>query len=225
MFKKVLIAGASRGIGLELAVQYAADGWSVIAACRDPDTARSWLPAHVDLQRLDVSNANSVASLAYHLDEAPLDLLIVCAGAYGPDTQGFLAPSDENFDLVMHTNVLGPMRVIQAFAPCVASVKGAIVVLSSKMGSIASASATTGLLYRASKAAVNMVVKIAATEYGPQGAIVISMHPGWVRTEMGGPDATLSVTESVEQMRALIAGLDEHDNGEFCDYSGRILEW
>ncbi|HEX5127897.1 MAG TPA: SDR family NAD(P)-dependent oxidoreductase [Rhodocyclaceae bacterium] len=225
MSQKVLIAGASRGIGLELAVQYAADGWDVIAACRDPDTARKWLPRNANLQKLDVTSASSVAALSYYMDDVPIDLLIVSAGAYGPDTQKFLAPSDENFDAVMRTNVLGPMRLIQAFAPSVAKVGGKVVVLSSKMGSVSLAEQTTGLLYRVSKSAVNMVAKMAANEYGPQGATVISLHPGWVRTSMGGPDADLSVTESVEQMRKVIASVDSSNNGQFFDYTGRALSW
>lgn len=225
MAPKVVIAGASRGIGLELAVQYAADGWDVVAACRNPEAARHWLPPGVDLQKLDLTIATSVAALAWHLDDAPLDLLIVNAGVYGPDTEHFAAPGNEEFDLVMHTNVLGAARLIQAFAPAVALARGKIVALTSKMGSIGETTGSGALAYRCSKAALNMVVKMAANEYGPQGASVIALHPGWVQTDMGGPDALLGVTEAVEQMRGVIAGLDEGDNGRFYDYSGRHLPW
>ncbi|MFT3735481.1 MAG: SDR family NAD(P)-dependent oxidoreductase [Rhodocyclaceae bacterium] len=225
MKPRVLIAGASRGIGLEMAVQYAAEGWQVIAACREPEQARHWLPPAVDLQTMDITQAESIATLAWHLDDAPLDLLIVNAGIYGPDTEHFIAPSDEEFDRVMHTNVLGAMRVIQAFAPNVAAAKGCIVSLTTRMASMSQTTSAFGLLYRASKAALNMVSRAAAAEFGPKGAIVVCLHPGWVRTDMGGHDATLSVTESVEQMRHIIGSLGPGDNGRFLDQGGRSIEW
>ncbi|PLK50743.1 SDR family oxidoreductase [Uliginosibacterium sp. TH139] len=225
MSKTVLIAGASRGIGLEFAVQYAAEGWRVIACCRSPEQARGWLPADVDVQALDVTDPESVAALGWHLDDEPLDLLICNAGVFGPDTGSFAAPGDAAFDEVMHTNVLGPMRLIQVLAPSVAQAKGVIAVLSSKMGSIYETSGADALAYRCSKAASNMVVKAAANEYGPQGATVIALHPGWVRTEMGGPNALVGVSESVEGLRQVIADAGADDNGCFLDYTGRNLSW
>lgn len=225
MKQKVLIAGASRGIGLEMAVQYAADGWDVIAACRHPEQAKSWLPPGVDLHELDVTRAESIAALAYHLDDAPLDLLLVNAGVQGPMPETFVAPSDEEFEEVMRTNVLGPMRLVQAFGSSVAHAEGNIVLLSSKMGSMTQTNAAFGLLYRSSKAALNMVTRTAAAQFGPQGACVVSLHPGWVRTDMGGADAPLTVTDAVEQMRGVISGLGPGDNGRFLDYSGRSIEW
>lgn len=225
MSKTVLVAGASRGIGLEFTVQYAAEGWHVIGACRAPEPARRWAPAGVDLQALDVTDANSVAALAWHLDDAPLDLLIINAGVAGPDAGSFAAPGDADFDAVMHTNVLGPMRLIQAFGPNVARADGVIAVISSKMGSIYETTGADALAYRCSKAAANMVMKAAANEFGARGAIVVSLHPGWVRTEMGGPQATVGVSESVEGLRRVIAGLAPDDNGCFFDYSGRALSW
>lgn len=225
MGKTVLVAGASRGIGLEFAVQYAADGWNVVAGCRNPAQARSWLPPSVDLQPLDVTDLASVEALAEHLAETTLDLVIINAGVSGPDAAGFVAPDELSFDDVMHTNVLGPMRMIQALGANVAAAGGVIAVLSSKMGSIEQADAANALAYRCSKAAANMVVKAASCEFGPQGAIVVGLHPGWVRTDMGGPNAHLGVTESVEDLREVIAGLSEGSNGGFFDYSGRQLPW
>ncbi len=225
MSKTVLIAGASRGIGLELAVEYAAEGWRVIAACRNPELARGWLPANVNVQTLDVTSPESIAALAWHLDDAPLDLLICNAGVFGPDTGSFAAPGDAAFDEVMHTNVLGPMRLIQAFGSNVAAARGVLAVISSAMGSIQDTTGADAIAYRCSKAAVNMVVKAAANDYGPRGACVVSLHPGWVRTGMGGDEATLGVSESVEGLRRVIAGLDEDDNGLFLDYRGHRLPW
>jgi NAD(P)-dependent dehydrogenase (short-subunit alcohol dehydrogenase family) len=225
MSKTVLVAGASRGIGLEFAVQYAADGWQVVAGCRAPEQARHWMPVGVDLQSLDVTDANSIAALGWHLDDAPLDLLVVSAGILGPDSKGFAAPSNTIFDAIMHTNVLGPTRLIQAFGSNVARAHGVIAVISSKTGSISQATETDALVYRCSKAAANMLTKVAANTFGPQGAIVVSLHPGWVRTEMGGPDATVGVSESVEGMREVIAKLSVGDNGSFLDYTGRSVDW
>jgi NAD(P)-dependent dehydrogenase (short-subunit alcohol dehydrogenase family) len=225
MAKTVLVAGASRGIGLEFAVQYAADGWNVVAGCRNPAQARSWLPPSVDLQPLDVTERASVEALAEHLAETGLDLVIINAGVSGPDAAGFVAPDEASFDKVMHTNVLGPMRLIQALGANVAAAGGVVAVLSSKMGSIEQADAANALAYRCSKAAANMVVKAASCVFGPLGAVVVGLHPGWVRTDMGGPNAHLGVTESVEDLREVIAGLSEGSNGSFFDYTGRQLPW
>ncbi|WP_018608491.1 SDR family oxidoreductase [Uliginosibacterium gangwonense] len=225
MGKTVLVAGASRGIGLEFAVQYAADGWNVIAGCRNPEQARSWLPPSVDLQALDVTDSDSIDALLWHLNDKPLDLLIINAGVSGPDALGFVAPEVQAFDQVMHTNVLGPMSLVQAFGSAVAVEQGVIAVLSSRVGSVELADAANMLTYRCSKAALNMVVKTAACEFGPKGAIVVALHPGWVRTDMGGPNAHLGVTEAVEDLREVIGGLSAGSNGCFFDYTGRSVPW
>lgn len=225
MAKTVLVAGASRGIGLEFAVQYAAEGWQVIAGCRNPEQARKWVPPSVDLQSLDVTHPESIDALRWHVNDAALDLLIINAGVAGPDAMGFVAPDPTDFDLVMHTNVLGPMRLIETFAPTVALQRGTIAVISSRMGSIEQTEAANALTYRCSKAAANMVVKAASCEFGPKGAVVVGLHPGWVRTDMGGPNAHLGVTECVEELREVIDGLSAGSNGCFFDYTGHALPW
>lgn len=225
MKKKVLIAGASRGIGLELAVQYAAEDWDVIACCRNVEEARRWLPASVDLQPLDITSAQSITDLAERLGDVHIDLLISCAAEFGPGFKDFYAPTDEEFDLVMHTNTLGPLRLFQAFGESVVKAQGTIVALSSVMGSIADTESVSGILYRCSKAALNMVMKLASCDYGRRGATVVSLDPGWVRTDMGGPNAPLSVSESVENMRGVIAGLKHACNGCFFDHQGKLRSW
>lgn len=224
--KTVLIAGASRGLGLEFARQYSIAGWKVLAGVREPARATALMRVKgVELFPLDVTSVDSIADSAWLADEDPLDLLLICAGLYGPDTAGFLAPGAADFDAVMRTNVLGPMRLIQTFGDQVAKAGGRIAVLTSAMGSIAASTRNSGLLYRASKAAANMVVKCAALEYGPKGGTVVALHPGWVRTDMGGSGADLDAYDSVRGLRAVIEGLDAKANGGFFDWRGEALPW
>ncbi len=221
----VLIAGASRGLGLEFARQYGDAGWTVIAGARTPAKADELQRiAGVDVLPLDVLSPDSIADAAAHVG-APLSLLIVNAGVTGARRDAFHAPDDEDFDAVMHTNVLGPMRLIQAFGDTLAAACGTIIVLSSRMGSIADTNATGSMLYRVSKAAANMVVKCAALEYGSKGATVVALHPGWVRTDMGGQAAPLDASDAIAGMRRVIAALTPADNGKFFDYSGKTLPW
>ncbi len=224
--KAVLIAGASRGLGLEFARQYAIAGWQVIAGARTPAKASNLLRVKgVEVVPLDVTSANSVAGAAWHIDGSPISLLIVNAGVNTANGTDFHAPGDDDFDAVMRTNVLGPMRLIQAFGDAVAAASGVIAVLSSRMGSIADTQTPDNLLYRASKAAANMVVKCGALEYGPKGATVVALHPGWVRTELGGNSAPLDTYDAVAGMRTVIAGLTPADNGGFLDYRGKAIPW
>ncbi|WP_341676766.1 SDR family NAD(P)-dependent oxidoreductase [Niveibacterium sp. SC-1] len=222
----VFIAGASRGLGLEFARQYAIAGWRVIAGVRNPLKASELMRVKgAEVVPLDVTSANAIAGAAWHADEAPLDLLIINAGVYGPDTTQFAAPGDEDFNRVMHTNVLGPIRLIQVFGDAVAQARGKIVALSSGMGSIANTSAGDHIVYRASKAALNMVVQGAAQTYGPRGVTVLSISPGWVRTDMGGPAATLEAYDSVRAMRSTIEATGEAEQGAFLNYDGKRIAW
>jgi NAD(P)-dependent dehydrogenase (short-subunit alcohol dehydrogenase family) len=219
----VLVVGASRGIGLEFVRQYLADGFRVTAtARRDEDVARlSALGATA--VALDVADAASVAGLAWQLDGAVVDVALLVAGLYGPRTAGLEAPSAEDFDAVMHANVLGPMRVIQALSDVLAP-QARLAVLSSRMGSMGLRGSTYAWLYRASKAAVNSVLKDASLALAGH-AVCVAFHPGWVRTDMGGARADLSVEDSVSDMRATLARLTPADNGAFLNHDGRPLPW
>ena len=223
MTPTVLIVGASRGIGLELATQYLADGARVFATARDDEALAKLRSLGARVLRLDVTDAASVSGLAWQLDGEAFDTVVVNAGVYGPSTSGLDTPTEADFDRVMHTNVLGPMRVIPQLTDALA--EGAkLGVISSRMGSMGLRANAGGWLYRASKAAVNSVLKDASIVLAGR-VISVALHPGWVRTDMGGEGADLDVAESVRGLRATLAALTPADNGRFLNYDGQPLEW
>ena len=219
----ILIIGASRGIGLEFVRQYRAERAQVTATARSADDLPQLQALGATALQLDVASAESASRLGWQIEGTAFDVAIVCAGVYGPSTSGLQPPSEDDFDTVMHTNVLGPMRVIPQIADSLAP--GAkLAVLSSRMGAIGPRSSTSGWLYRASKAAVNSVIKDASLAL--QGrAVCVSFHPGWVKTDMGGAGASLDVDQSVAGMRRVIAGLTPADNGRFIDHDGTPIPW
>ena len=219
----VLIIGASRGIGLELVRQYRADGATVTATARDDAGLERLRALGATALRLDVVDAASASSLAWQIDGAGFDVAIVNAGVSGTRTTGLQPPDEAEFDHVMRTNVLGPMRMLAQLADPLAP--GArVAVLSSRMGSISLRAAPNSWLYRASKAAVNSVLKDASLALAGQ-AVCVAFHPGWVRTDMGGSNADLDVADSVAGIRRTLAGLREADNGSFYNYDGQPLAW
>jgi NAD(P)-dependent dehydrogenase (short-subunit alcohol dehydrogenase family) len=224
MAKTVLVLGANRGLGLEFAKQYAADGYDVIATCRRPTEASELRRLGVRIEALDTSTASSIEALAKNLEGESIDVLICNAGVYGPRGDAMTDMPTEDFDLVMRTNVLGPLRLTLAFASNVAKARGVMAFLSSRMGSIGTMSTSSGIAYRASKAALNAVVKAASLELGKRGVRVVSLHPGWVRTDMGGPTATLTPTESVAGLRHVIENASDLHGG-FYDNTGASIPW
>ncbi len=227
----VLITGAGRGIGLEFTRQYGAAGWHVHACCRDPGAAAeanaiaARSGGRVSVHALDVRQRARVGALAGELEGAPLDVLLNNAGIYGPRPQGLGEIDDEAWAEVLDTNVMGPLRMAEAFAANVAlSERKLIVTLSSEMGSIAGISGGF-YVYRSSKAAVNAVMKSLAADLGGRGIVCVCFHPGWVRTDMGGPGAALSPEQSVSAMRRVIDGLGAEDNGRFLNYDGGAIAW
>lgn len=218
----ILITGANRGIGLELARQYEAAGDSVIRTMRDISGAG---PSIGTVQPLDVTDAASVDALAKALDGQPIDLLINNAGIAGPTRQGSTDMDFDGFAQVLDANVLGPLRLTQALLPNLRKAGGArIAVISSRMGQLATAM-TGHVAYRASKAAVNKVFQVLATDLAPEGIAVAMLHPGWVRTDMGGAGADIDVTTSAEGIRKVLAGLDMATTGRFTAYDGEALAW
>ncbi len=221
----VLIVGASRGIGLEFARQYAADGARVIATHRKPEDSARLRALGVRPFTLDVLEPAAVAAFGTQLEGEPLDLVILNAGVYGPRSSAPEAPTAAEFDLVMQTNVRAPMQLIAALAPQLVAGRSKLAVLSSKMGSVSSMSTGSGWLYRASKAALNAALKSASIELGTQGVICMAFHPGWVRTDMGGAGADLDAVDAVAQMRRVIDAANASHNGKFLNYNGEQLSW
>jgi NAD(P)-dependent dehydrogenase (short-subunit alcohol dehydrogenase family) len=228
---KVLVTGASRGLGLEFVKQYAEEGCAVYACCRDPATSKALhrisdeASGKVSMHALDVSDAKSVAALAKGFGDEPIDLLINNAGIYGPKEQ---AANDMDFAGWAETfaiNSMAPLRVAQAFHRNLK--KGAakkLITITSGMGSTTQHSGDY-FAYRASKAAVNNVMHGLSIAWKNDGITVTLIHPGWVKTDMGGKNATLEPHESIAGMRRVIAKLTTGDSGKFLDYTGRELPW
>lgn len=221
----VVVVGASRGIGLEFARQYAGEGARVIGTVRSDDGAAALRAAGAEPVKLDVLDAAAVAAFGRQLEHTPVDVAIVNAGIYGPRTSAIAPPDAADFDAVMRTNVRAPMQLIPALAPALALAHGRLAVVSSRMGSVALMTTSAGWLYRASKAALNAALKAASVDLGARGVVCVAFHPGWVRTDMGGAGADIDVTTSVSGMRRVLASANASQNGKFINYGGEQLAW
>jgi len=219
----VLIVGASRGIGLELVRQYRAADARVTATARSDDALATLRAIGANAIALDVANAESASRLAWQIDGEAFDVIVFCAGVYGPRATGLEPPTEAEFAAVMNTNVLGPMRVLPSLVDALAP--GAkLALLSSRMGAIGPRTGHQGWLYRASKAAANSVLKDVSQVLAGR-CICVSLHPGWVRTEMGGAGGDLAPEQSASDIRRVIAGLSAADNGRFINHDGATIPW
>lgn len=218
-----LITGANRGLGLEFARQYAGAGWEVIGGCRHPKAAGD-LSQLATAVKLDVTDARDVTALSKRLAATTIDVLVCNAGTAGARAAVLAATTQADFDSVMRTNVLGPMWVTAALAHRVAA-GGKLAYLSSRMGSIGAMANAGSAAYRASKAALNAIVKAVALELAPRGVVALALHPGWVKTGMGGPGADIDVQTSVAGMRAVLDRAGVRESGRFFDYTGKELPW
>lgn len=222
----VLLIGASRGIGFELARQYTADGWRVIATARSDEGLARLKALDAQALRLDVANPASNSGLAWQLDGEKIDLAIYVAGAMDRNSAS-TPPTRDSFDAVMHTNVMGAMQVIPQIAPMVQAAQGVIACISSVMGSLHETRTGNAALYRVSKAALNMVVRCIQAEQ-PE-LTVLALHPGWVQTEMGGPQAPVKVQDSAASLRQTLQAVctqrDPKHRGAFLNHDGQPLPW
>ncbi|MBS38861.1 MAG: short-chain dehydrogenase [Thiotrichales bacterium] len=219
----VLITGANRGIGFELARQYAADGWRVHAASRSPETCSS-VAGDVVTHELDVTRTDQISSVAAELTGESLDVLINNAGIYLDGTETLGGLDIDAWDRYVRVNTLAPLLVSRAFGPLLAGDGAKLVNISSRNASMALAT-DDGFGYGASKAALNAITRHLAIELAPHGVVVLAVTPGWVRTDMGGPEAALRVDESVAGIRELIASAGVRESGQFYAHDGEQVPW
>lgn len=225
----VLITGANRGLGLEFARQYARDDWDVIATCRNPGGATelddlATETGNVNIEALDVDNFSAVDELAGKLSGRPIDVLINNAGIGGP-RQESMDMDEEGFMQVLHTNTVAPLKMCQAFRTNVAaSEQKKIAVISSGLGSIENNNGGR-YAYRASKAALNMIMKGLAADWEQDGITIVVFSPGWVKTDMGGPNAMYTPEESISGMKEILSSVTIADSGEFLTHTGLENSW
>lgn len=226
---QVLITGANRGVGLEFTKQYAADGWNVLACCRHPQSAmtlQALATAHgnVKVYALDVANFAQIDALALQLKHESIDLLLNNAGVYPSSSFGDTNYSEwaDGFKI----NSMAPLKMAEAFVQHISRGQlKKIATLSSKMGSIDDNGSGESYSYRTSKAAVNMVMKSLSIDLKPYGISVVTLHPGWVQTDMGGSNALINTQTSVTGMRKVIADLNLSNTGKFIAYDGQAINW
>jgi len=223
----VLITGANRGIGLELAKQYAGDGWSVIATARDTKNADGLnaLKGDIRVEALEVVDEKQVGALAKALKGTAIDVLLNNAGMLtGYETLG--DTDTESWLKTLHVNSVAPLKLTEALVEHVAgSQQKKVVSITSSMSSMGGNASTGAYAYRSSKAALNMVMLTAANELRPRGISVAVISPGWVKTDMGGPGAAITVKESAAGIRKVIDKLNVGISGQFFNYSGENLPW
>ena len=205
-----LITGSSRGLGKELARQYADDGWEVIGTER---------------RELEMTNRKQIRAFADAMKGKPIDLLFCNAGTYGPRGMSLGRLDYDAWEEVLRVNLLGPAALIETLVDNVAaSERKTIAVMSSRLGSIAEASGSS-FLYATSKAALNALAKGLSVTLAGRGIIVVALSPGWVRTDMGGENAPLSPEASVKGLRGVLSSLTPADTGKFLSHDGSEIRW
>lgn len=224
-----LIIGASRGLGLGLAEEYLKRGWRVIATMRG--NARTGLNDLADrhgdrleIEQLDINRPDQLAALRAKLEARRLDLLFVNAGVTNDPAETIADVSTEEFTRILVTNALSPMRTVEAFQHLVTAT-GAIAAMTSGLGSVAENESGGWEIYRASKASLNTLMRSFAARHSADPRALFVIHPGWVRTDMGGPQADLSVSESVSGIANVTANHAGQPGLRFLDYRGRTVRW
>ena len=229
----VLITGSNRGLGLEWVRQYAAEGWRVYATCRHPSGAQelqklATREKNIRLYRLDVTKPEEVNALAVDLMKESIDVLVNNAGIYLEKFKnvGLSRLQYQNWEYSFRVNTLGAVRVTEALEEHVArSEKRLVVVISTHMASIADIASPGAYYYRSTKAALNAAMQGLAHELKPKGVAVLLLHPGWVRTRMGGEETALLPPESVRGMRTVVEHFSLEDSGRFFRYDGIEMPW
>ena len=229
----VLITGVNRGIGLEFSRQLAEDGWCVLACSRDLEKSDALnklaaeYPERITLYALDVADHGQIKKLSQTLANKPIDLLINNAGVFPDINERSFGQTDyDAWAYAFLVNTMAPLKMAEAFITQIAqSNRKTIVTITSKMGSVADNGRGGSYIYRSSKSAVNMVVKSIAIDLESDEIISVLLHPGWVRTDMGGPSGLISVEQSVSGMLSVIREVTSTDSGKFIAYDGQIIPW
>ena len=231
MSHSVLITGTTRGIGLELARQFLDAGSDVFATARNPesDVLQSLKAAHGDqlqLLALDVTDNAQIAKVATTLAGQPLNLLINNAGLFRSRSDDAESLSHETWLQEFHVNAIAPFMVTRALRENLAAADDALVaMISSKMGSMSDNTSGGAYSYRSSKAALNAVTVCLARDLADDGTRVVALHPGWVRTDMGGSNAPVDAPTSASGLKKVMLGIDTAQNGGFFDYTGEPIPW
>ncbi|MDH5517243.1 MAG: SDR family oxidoreductase [Gammaproteobacteria bacterium] len=232
MSRSVLITGANRGIGLQMVRQSVKNGWRVYACCRQPGAAdelikvASLTPGQVSVHVLDIAETAQIQALAYELRNTPIDWLINNAGVYGSAEHQFGKTDEQNWLTTFRINTIGPMKMTEAFIDNLESgSEKKVVTLSSKMASMADNSSGGSYIYRSTKAALNAVIKSLSIDLKSRNISVVAMHPGWVKTDMGGPNAEIDTQESVVNIFNIVETSGMQDSGAFYDIDGTIIAW
>lgn len=221
----ILITGAGRGLGLELARQFVAAGWETLGTVRDLAKGAA-MPKGSQTLLCDVGDRASLARLGRDLKGRKIDVLFCNAGMYGKRQQGVGSVDYDTWAEVMRVNVMAPMACVEALVDNVAaSDRRQIVMMSSRMGSIGENGGGGEVVYRSSKAALNAVTKSLSIDLAPRGVTVIAVHPGWVQTDMGGPKATLTAEQSIAGLKDVVERLTPAQNGRFFNYDGTEIAW
>ena len=226
----VFITGANRGLGLEFVKEFSEKkDYEVIATCRDPNSssdltnlAKSNLK--IQLHQLDVSNTKNIQDLSKHLKNKPIDILINNAGIYRSGS--FNSVNKDSWVESFITNTIGPYEVIEYFLPNVLQGREKKVVsITSKMGSIDDNTSGGSYIYRSSKTALNSMMRSLTHDLKTNDIATMTLHPGWVRTDMGGPGGWIDVKESVSGMINQISNLSLQNTGRYIDYAGKPIKW
>jgi NAD(P)-dependent dehydrogenase (short-subunit alcohol dehydrogenase family) len=221
----VVITGANRGLGLEFSRQFAAAGATVIATARRPEDADDLRKLGVRVEQLDVADSASVKQFRERIGDLPVDILINNAGI-GSWLYRLEEVDADALERYFQVNTLGPLRVTQALLPSLRRGAGKTVVnITSDLASLARNTRGGAYGYRESKAALNMFTRTLAAELRPEEFICVVISPGWVRTDMGGPQAAQSPSESIAGIIRVLRGLTPKDSGKFLDYRGEELPW
>jgi NAD(P)-dependent dehydrogenase (short-subunit alcohol dehydrogenase family) len=227
--RNLLLIGASRGLGLALAKEYLGRGWHVVATIRSTTkTALNELAersgGQLEVEVVDINYPDQVGALRTRLASRRFDMLFVNAGVKNDDRETIADVSTDEFVRVMVTNALSPMRVIETLQHVVLPT-GAIAIMSSGQGSVANNQNGHYEVYRGSKAALNMFMRSFAARHKDDPRTLLLLAPGWVRTDMGGPQARLSIEESIPNLANTIAAQEGKAGLQYLDYLGRTVPW